>query len=125
MFKVPFSFNGRIRRLEYGISYLLCMLYATALDTILKSYGETSGAVMFLFISPALWFFWAQGAKRCHDLENSGWFQFIPFYIFWLFFAIGKRGKNEYGNDPKDSDEEESGRKYVRPEIVSTPDQND
>lgn len=121
MFNAPFSFNGRVRRLEYGISYLLCMLYATALDAILKSYGETSGAVMFVFIAPALWLFWAQGAKRCHDLENSGWFQFIPFYIFWLIFAKGRNGRNQYGSDPKDlNNENESIREYSKAEITKS-----
>lgn len=50
---------------------------------------------------PYFWFIWAQGAKRCHDRGNSGWFQIIPFYGLWMLFAEGETGTNEYGNSPK------------------------
>ena len=48
-----------------------------------------------------LWFLWAQGAKRCHDRGASGWFQIIPFYVFWMLFADSNYGMNEYGANPK------------------------
>ena len=50
---------------------------------------------------PYFWFIWAQGAKRCHDRGNSGWYQIIPFYGLWMLFAEGEIGTNEYGNSPK------------------------
>lgn len=50
---------------------------------------------------PYCWFIWAQGAKRCHDRGNSGWYQIIPFYGFWMLFAEGETTANEYGNSPK------------------------
>ena len=40
--------------------------------------------------------------KRCHDLGNSGWFQLIPLYGFWMIFQDGIKGNNEYGINPKD-----------------------
>jgi len=50
----------------------------------------------FLLWIPLLWFFWAQSAKRCHDLNKSGWWQIIPFYFLWLWFEKGIGGPNEY-----------------------------
>ncbi|MET7029818.1 DUF805 domain-containing protein [Sediminicola luteus] len=101
MFKNPFSFEGRIRRTEYGLSYLIYMfIYFTAL-TILQLGGDYAAMIFFICLIPLLWFMWAQGAKRCHDLGNNGWYQLIPFYVFWLLFADSKPGTNEYGDNPK------------------------
>lgn len=108
MFKAPFSFNGRIRRLEYGLSYLIYLVFALPFNVYLRmsenSYEEPSGtvlAIFFILLIPFLWFLLAQGAKRCHDRGNSGWFQLIPFYSLWMLFADGENGPNEYGPNPK------------------------
>jgi uncharacterized membrane protein YhaH (DUF805 family) len=92
----PFSFNGRIRRKEYGISFVIYILGYS----ILLGLSESSTILLVGYI-PLLWFLWAQGAKRCHDRGNSGWYQIIPFYVFWMLFAEGDSTKNEYGNSPK------------------------
>ncbi|MEH6305590.1 DUF805 domain-containing protein [Olivibacter sp. CPCC 100613] len=124
MFKSPFSFEGRIRRTEYGLSYLTFCFSAYVLGAMFEGSEGVSIVAEILLIIPLLWFLWAQGAKRCHDVGNSGWFQLIPFYILWLIFAAGRKGKNKYGNDPKDNDEEEDVLQYVKPEIANTPDEN-
>lgn len=106
MFRAPFSFTGRIRRKEYGLSVLLYAVVVVGLEytILLRADGSTSagGSLLFLILVIPLWFFLlAQGAKRCHDLGNSGWFQLIPFYGLWMLFADSKDGINEYGLNPK------------------------
>jgi uncharacterized membrane protein YhaH (DUF805 family) len=94
MFSAAFSFKGRIRRLEYGISVIIYLAFSVAME-------ETNEDWMFLLAIPVLWFFYAQGAKRCHDRNCSGWWQLVPFYPLWMLFAEGTKGPNEYGPDPK------------------------
>ena len=104
MFENPFSLNRRIRRLEYGISLILYLfMYIQMIGFIIQDDPEDNRPLAFILIAiPVLWFLWAQGAKRCHDLGNSGWYQLIPFYVFWMLFQDGKSGQNEYGENPKE-----------------------
>ena len=96
MFNAPFSFDGRIRRTEYGISMIIYVVaYAITLGLVKAS------SVFGIAFIPIIWFLWAQGAKRCHDRGNSGWYQIIPFYALWMLFAEGDLSENEYGNSPK------------------------
>lgn len=105
MFARIFSFKGRIRRLEYVLTYLLYMSFSYFANLIDFENGNlfdlVLGFIWLLLVIPAVWIGLAQGAKRCHDRGNSGWFQFIPFYIFWMFFADGVDGPNRYGTSPK------------------------
>ena len=105
MFKHPFSFEGRIRRTEYGLTLLIYMVFAVLISlinlSVLSVRDSSTTAVVCIMYIPVLWFMWAQGAKRCHDRNNSGWFQLIPFYSLWMLFAEGDRGENTYGHDPK------------------------
>ncbi len=106
MFKNPFSFDGRIRRTEYGITLIIyAIAYGIILAIIASSDG--SGGIAGVFIIPMLWFLWAQGAKRCHDRGIIGWYQIIPFYTFWMLFADSDTGINEYGINPKGIDNPE------------------
>ncbi|WP_230372096.1 DUF805 domain-containing protein, partial [Bacteroides thetaiotaomicron] len=69
--------------------------------------GETNG-MMFDGSQEEPWFSLAQGVKRLHDLNKSGWLILIccvPI-IGWVFslymlFADGTVGPNQYGEDPK------------------------
>lgn len=103
MFKRPFSFHGRIRRLEYGLSILLFYLYAIVAGFVLGliTNGNFSEGAIYVCLIPGYWFLWAQGAKRCQDRNNTGWYQIIPFYAFWMLFADGDEGENDYGDNPK------------------------
>jgi uncharacterized membrane protein YhaH (DUF805 family) len=98
MFSRPFSFEGRIRRTEFGVSFIIYLIAISFVNFVVDS-GEAP-LIGFAYI-PLLWFLWAQGAKRCHDRGNSGWFQIIPFYVLWMLFAEGEQETNEYGTNPK------------------------
>ncbi|MBK9415294.1 MAG: DUF805 domain-containing protein [Bacteroidetes bacterium] len=102
MFKDPFSFEGRIRRSEYGISIIIYLLLYWLAIFLAIGIGNDPGAVIFtICMIPLLWFGLAQGAKRCHDIGNSGWWQLIPFYGLWMLFQDGTPGQNQYGENPK------------------------
>lgn len=90
MFQNPFSFEGRIRRTEFGISLIIYAVAYGILSAISASGGEGGAVLVLIFLIPMLCFLWAQGAKRCHDVGNSGWWQLIPFYVLWLLFQDGQ-----------------------------------
>jgi hypothetical protein len=92
MFSAPFSFEGRIRRTEYGISFIIYIFAYGIIAAIVESDN-----FFYIAFIPLIWFLWAQGAKRCHDRGNPGWFQIIPFYVFFMLFAEGDVNKNKYG----------------------------
>ena len=72
MFKNPFSFKGRIRRLEYGLSLLISFTALLILGAL--SAGEPTNTVAIIILMvyvPILYFLIAQGAKRCHDRSSS------------------------------------------------------
>ncbi|MGH1519292.1 DUF805 domain-containing protein [Chryseobacterium sp. JK1] len=105
MFKAPFSFDGRIRRTEYGLSYLIYTVFSIPFNFYFQTNGENVSGIALIFflilLVPFLWFLLAQGAKRCHDRGNSGWYQIIPFYGLWMLFADSDHGPNQYGPNPK------------------------
>ena len=96
MFRNLFSFDGRIRRLEYVLSFILWYFYFIMCALISKG-----SELYYILLIPGFWFFWSQGAKRCHDLNYSGWWQIIPLYGLWLIFQESKHGYNIYGSNPK------------------------
>lgn len=104
MFSKPFSFKGRIRRLEYGLSYILFFVwyFLFMMITEIRDIHPMLALIAILSMVPAYWFFWAQGAKRCHDRGNSGWYQIIPFYFLVMIFGPSEQGSNYYGENPKD-----------------------
>ena len=99
MFSNVFSFEGRIRRLEYGISNIIYAVIAFIINQIAENNYEMNW--IYITYIPLMWFLIAQNAKRCHDRGNSGWYQLIPFYGLWLLFAEGEKGNNRFGRDPK------------------------
>jgi uncharacterized membrane protein YhaH (DUF805 family) len=102
MFRNPFSFNGRIGGKEYRISFVMYVV-AVLLIGLLIFWPSVnlSPVIAFLIYVPFGWFFMAQGAKRCHDRNNTGFYQFIPLYVLFMLFADGTVGPNDFGDDPK------------------------
>jgi len=100
MFKKPFSFKGRIRRLEFGLSIVIGVISIFLLFFLTKINNFLDGILILLIIA-WYWFQLSQGTKRCHDIGNNGWCQFIPFYVLWMIFEDSNPGLNKYGKNPK------------------------
>ncbi len=98
-FSKLFSFKGRIRRLEYLLTFIfLIIIYVVAILFALNSENTDLSGLQYLI----LYIWLAQGAKRSHDIGQSGWLQLIPFYNIALFFLKGKQNlENEYGVNPR------------------------
>ena len=108
MFKAPFSFDGRIRRIEYFLSGIVggivfSIAWALGIGTFIlgAGMGSAGGSVFGLLIGLAalvasMWFSLAQGVKRLHDLDKSGWLillMFVPIvnalFGLYMLFAAG------------------------------------
>jgi hypothetical protein len=98
MFSKPFSFEGRIKRAEYGISFIIVLAFFVFINAQARS---SQLSVIELAYLPATFFFLAQGAKRCHDIGKNGLYQLLPFYVFWLLIAKGNEDVNAYGESLK------------------------
>lgn len=112
MFKSPFSFEGRIRRKEYVFTFLILYILSFVLGYVIGDEVEPEGGFLILFLlvfAATMWMQLAQTAKRCHDVNRSGWYQLIPFYTIYLLFAEGDKFRNSYGPSPKyDEDNEDT-----------------
>lgn len=100
MFKSPFSFHGRIRRLEFGLTYIIYFAIVAITGNFFDINNLIDSILLVLYIV-MWWILLAQGAKRCHDLDNSGFFQIIPFYFFVMLLQEGTSSNSKYGLDPK------------------------
>lgn len=111
MFKEPFSFEGRIRRTEYGISVIILVIAMLATYFLMFAVLLSTGHLFVSFFAfliglvPVSWFSMAQNVKRCHDMGRSGWHRLIPFYGLVLLFGPGDVGDNRFGPDPKESED--------------------
>ena len=111
MFKAPFSFDGRIRRIEYFLSGIVggivfSIAWALGIGTFIlgAGMGSAGGSVFGLLIGLAalvasMWFSLAQGVKRLHDLDKSGWLillMFVPIVnaLFGLYIVCRRYGRS-------------------------------
>ena len=91
------SFNGRISSSQYLLTVailVICLpLVAFILGDLTRGMGNIPlSLILFItyLITMILWIVAAAGAKRCHDLGKSGWWQLIPFYFIVLMFKKGQ-----------------------------------
>ncbi|WP_038142133.1 DUF805 domain-containing protein [Vibrio nigripulchritudo] len=103
-------FKGRARRKEYWMFILFNAIFTSILGLIDKILGvEFLGIIYGLaLIVPGI----AVNVRRLHDIGRTGWWVLIALvpFIGWAVLIIfaateGVKGSNEYGSDPKESDE--------------------
>ena len=115
-----FDFQGRSRRSEYWLFYLLTTLVTVGLYLPLMALGMDSetgepnamvglvglllGLVWLGFFIPSL----AVSVRRLHDANRSGWWGLIRFLplagalVLLIFMPLnGTAGANRLGSDPK------------------------
>jgi len=105
----PFTFDGRIGRLQYfgfGVIWALIVFFAAVILGIGSPGGRNTGGA-FLYLVLMIVYAIATlsyGARRLHDFDKSAWWyllMFIPFVNFVmglvLLLAPGTQGPNTYG----------------------------
>ena len=87
-----FSFKGRVGR--WGAVVIVFSICAWGRFLF---YNPDAELICWLPMLFHFYLYLTLGAKRCHDLNHTGWFQLIPFYILVMLFAAGDDEKNDYG----------------------------
>jgi uncharacterized membrane protein YhaH (DUF805 family) len=97
-----FSLSGRLPRLDYFISLLFAFVAFILTILLSGSFHPKSNLqyIPVLLMLGIIFFVFVQGAKRCHDIGLSGWWQLIPFYFLYLLIKNGDFEPNKYGNRP-------------------------
>lgn len=150
-FKAPFSFEGRIGRKDFILvavtAYIMSSITVLILYSVLSEFrvferhssnlnysyidSEKTFFVSSIVYIPYLWYLLAQGAKRLHDLNLSGWIQIVyPIAFLIMIFKKGDAQDNQYGpalrwvksKHPMNEDEfsiasTENGKRY-KPETI-------
>ena len=101
----PFSFSGRIGRLQFFSTVLV--VYALWLGVLMvrrwlipEDMTTVCNRVMIVLIYISFNVLIAQGVKRCHDLGHSGRFMIVPLYVLAMLLQKGQPTDNEYGTGP-------------------------
>lgn len=100
MFKNIFSKKGRIGRLEYFITYLgWYFIWGIYTNKVTETDSTVLILALFIVFLIATYVLIVQGAKRCHDRGNSGFYQLIPFYTLFMLFGKGDDSSNNYDSE--------------------------
>ena len=95
------NFDGRARRKEYWMFFLVNIIISFALGFILGLISPALGLAANVYSLAVLIPSIAVAIRRMHDVGKSGWYILIPIYNLILACTEGDKGPNEYGPDPK------------------------
>ena len=107
------NFNGRARRKEYWMFILFNMLIYLTLQIVVGMISPEAtlvavGLYALAVLVPSI----AVAVRRLHDTGKSGWWYFIALipligqiWLLVLFVTDGNKGANEFGEDPKATEE--------------------
>jgi uncharacterized membrane protein YhaH (DUF805 family)/DnaJ-domain-containing protein 1 len=107
MFKLIFSFKGRINRQTYWFSYFALFIGFFIAAAMVDSYDSDNSALGSFLMLFLIWPGIALSVKRWHDRDKSGWWiliNLIPFIgPLWSFieqgFLPGTDGANRFESD--------------------------
>lgn len=90
-----FSYRGRIGRRGYAATWAALLGYFLGMGIIGinidgKSYEMAIAMPLMSGYLVVAYLLIPQGAKRCHDLGHSGWWQLIPGYILVMLLGKGR-----------------------------------
>jgi len=110
MFKILFSFDGRIGRqtfFVYSVFLSIFILAIIGLWASVSKYLNSLSIALSAAICCYIWTMLALQAKRWHDLNCSGWrvlLWYIPILnaaaLLMLIVSRGTKGTNRFGDDP-------------------------
>lgn len=107
LFKLLFSFSGRINREKWWLTQLLILGVGVIIHGIAALLDATDSAILNYCTLCLVVAHWATSGKRFHDRDRSGWWILIELTIigvFWILIELGCRsgtyGRNRFGPDP-------------------------
>lgn len=92
------NFNGRARRTEYWMFFIINSILGNTISYV--SFEADLEGVYYLFLILVLIPGLAVGVRRMHDTGKSGWFLLVPIYNIILLFSPSEKGENQYGVEP-------------------------
>ncbi|CAD0001927.1 DUF805 domain-containing protein [Flavobacterium chungangense] len=95
------NFNGRARRKEYWMFFLMHIIIVFVLAFVAGLISPALMIIINIYSLAVLVPIIGVGVRRMHDVGKSGWFILIPIYSLILACTEGDKGTNEYGPDPK------------------------
>ena len=105
-------FDGRARRQEYWMFFLVNLGISVAIGVVLGVLTAVTGTRMagisYLYSLAVLIPSLAVGVRRLHDTDKSGWWLLLvlvpfvgAFVVIYFLAQPGTVGPNQYGPDPK------------------------
>ena len=107
-----YTLENRIGREKYWAQLVIFIILSILIEVVgsiavvffALAVGKEASLLMLLvtfgFRLALTWRILGYGAKRCHDLGDSGFYQLIPLYPLLMLFKEGDAGDNEYGPNP-------------------------